>query len=124
MFSSDQFDSLIKEVAARLGVGDTAATGSKNNSSGGKDGKHNSSAGSGSSGTSRNAAISPEKALVIAGLLGGVFEVTSVLVDKRQRVEILLSGSLRRKTQLDMLMDQIGQLPFDEVVRAIIDRFD
>lgn len=57
--------------------------------------------------------LNPSELLVIAGLIGGVLEVDSVLVDRDQTVQIILSGSLKRKTQLDMMMEQIGKMPFD-----------
>lgn len=67
--------------------------------------------------------ITPAQALVIAGILAGTLEVTSVLVDKNQVVEILLSGSLKKKTPLEKMIDQIGKMPFDDVMRALMDRF-
>ncbi|MFZ5643042.1 MAG: hypothetical protein ACOY46_05585 [Bacillota bacterium] len=67
--------------------------------------------------------LTPSQLLVILGLLGGVFEVTSLLVDKDQEVQIVLTGSLKRKTELDKKLDEIGSLPFDEVMGAIIGRF-
>lgn len=67
-------------------------------------------------------AISPEQALVIASLLGNALRVESVLVDRNQAVEIVLTGTLKRKTQMDKLMDQIGSMPFDDVVKAFLQR--
>lgn len=66
--------------------------------------------------------LTAAKALVIAGLLGDALVVNSVLVNRDQVVEIVLTGSLRQKTQLEKILDQIGEMPFDEVVRAIVDR--
>lgn len=66
--------------------------------------------------------LNPSQLLVIAGIIGGGLEVVSVLVDREQNVQIVLSGTLRRetKTQLDRVMEQVGRLPFDEVVKAIM----
>lgn len=61
--------------------------------------------------------------LVIIALLGGVLEVESVLVDKDQEVQIILSGSLKRKTQLDKIMDQVGSQPFDKVMKNLLGRY-
>ena len=66
--------------------------------------------------------ITPEQALVIAGIPGNALKVESVLIDRRQNVEIVLIDTLRRKTQMDKLMDQIGSMPFDNVVKAFIER--
>ena len=66
--------------------------------------------------------INPSQALVIAGILGGVLDVNSILVDKDQRIEILLVGSLKQKTQLEKIMDQIGKMPFDDVLNALLGR--
>lgn len=66
--------------------------------------------------------INPSQLLVISALLAGVIEVTSVLVDRNQTVEIVLTGSLRKKTDLEKLLDQIGSKSFDEVVKALFGR--
>lgn len=66
--------------------------------------------------------LTPQKVLVILGLLGGVLEVKSILIDRDQVVQILLSGSLRRKTRLEKMLDEIGDMPFDEVMKAVLGR--
>ncbi|MCL6589302.1 MAG: hypothetical protein K6U80_05035 [Firmicutes bacterium] len=65
--------------------------------------------------------LTPAQILIIAGFLAGVLEVTSVLVDKDQAVQIVLSGSLKRPTQLDQVMEQIVKMPFDQVMRSIME---
>lgn len=67
--------------------------------------------------------LTPSQLLVVAGLLGGVFQVISVLVDKDQTVQIVLSGSLKRKTEMDKMLDSIGSMSFDDVMKAIIEHF-
>jgi len=67
-------------------------------------------------------ALSPQKVLVILGLLGGVLEVDSILVDRDQIIQIRLNGSLRRKTRLDKMLDEIGDMPFDDVLKSILRR--
>lgn len=64
--------------------------------------------------------LNPSQLLVIAGLVGGVLQVQSVLVDRDQAIQIVLAGSLKRRTQLDMVMEQIGKMPFDQVMAAIM----
>ena len=66
--------------------------------------------------------VSPSSALVIAGLLAGVFIVDSILVDRAQNVEVILSGSLKKETQMEKIMDQIGKMPFDEVLKVVMGR--
>lgn len=66
--------------------------------------------------------LTPQKILVILGLLAGVLEVRSILVDRDQVIQILLEGSLRRRTKLDQMLDEIGEMPFDEVLNSIIRR--
>ncbi len=75
---------------------------------------------SGASDSNAFLGLNPSQLLVIAGIVGGVLEVDSVLVDRNQAIEIVLIGSLKRKTQLDMIMKQIGKMPFDQVVAAIM----
>lgn len=58
--------------------------------------------------------ITPAKVLVIAGFLAGALEVRSVMIDRDQIVNILLEGSLKRKTKLDKMLDEIGKMPFDD----------
>ncbi|RJX21716.1 MAG: hypothetical protein C4570_02160 [Ammonifex sp.] len=67
--------------------------------------------------------LTPAQCLVLVGLIGGVLEVNSVLVNKDQQVQIVLIGSLKRKTTMDKLLDSIGARSFDEVMRAIVGHF-
>lgn len=64
--------------------------------------------------------LNPSEILVIAGLISGALEVSSVLLSRDQIVEVSLVGSLRRQTQLEQIMEEIGKLPFDEVMQAIL----
>jgi hypothetical protein len=66
--------------------------------------------------------ITPSQAIVIGGILGGVLNIESVLVDKNQTVEIVLSGSLKKKTVLEKMLDQVGSMPFDEVIKTMLER--
>jgi len=70
-----------------------------------------------------NVNLTSSQILVIVGLLGGVLNVDSVLIDKNQEIQIVLVGSLKRKTQLDKMMDQMGGLPFDEVMKSLLGRY-
>ncbi len=124
MFSADNLNVLFREVMARIsGQGElkngcnkdncmnTCNQNAQNNKSNHQ--KHDSGS---------KISINPSQALAIAGILAGVLDVYSVLVDKDQEVQIVLIGSLKQKTQLEKMMDQIGSMPFDDVLRALMDR--
>lgn len=64
--------------------------------------------------------LNPSQLLAIAGLISGVFNVDSFLVDREQTIQLVLVGSLKRPTPLEKLMGQVGSLPFDQVMRAIL----
>lgn len=66
--------------------------------------------------------LTPQKVLVILGLIAGSLEVNSILIDREQAVQIILIGSLKRKTRLDRMLDEIGGMPFDDVLRAVLGR--
>lgn len=66
--------------------------------------------------------LTPGQLLVIAGILTNVLSVFSLLVATDQHVEIVLRGSLKRKTELDKMLDKMGSMPFDDVFKAIMDR--
>lgn len=107
MFSNNQLDSLMKKAMHQLGLGCEE----DNNDNNSKEKKKN-----------NNLNLTPSQILVISGLLGGVLSVESVLVDKNQTIQIILAGSLKRKTELEKMMDQIGDKPFDEVLKAMLGR--
>lgn len=64
--------------------------------------------------------LNPSEILALAGILSGVLEVSSITVTRDQIVDVSLSGSLQRKTQLEQIMEQIGKCSFEEVMQAII----
>jgi|GEM_PF-1195399 len=109
LFSSDQLNSILKEAMARLNDKGQKNAYDKNDENSARN-------------TGGKLTITPSQALVIAGIIGGVLNVDSVLVGIDQRVEIILTGSLKQKTGLEKMMDQIGSMPFDEVVKALIGR--
>jgi hypothetical protein len=63
----------------------------------------------------------PSELLVIAGIVCDALQVASVLVNRNQAIEIVLVGSLKKRTQLDKVMEQIGKMPFDQVVKSIME---
>lgn len=108
MSSSDQVNNAIKELLTRL---NPSVPSNEQNKSGKCENKAGDTSG-----------IHPSQALIIGALLAGVLEVASVLVDRDQTIEIVLTGSLKKKTDLEKLLDQIGSRPFDEVVKAMLGR--
>lgn len=64
--------------------------------------------------------LNPSEILVLAGLLSGALEVSSIFVGRDQVVEVSLVGSLRRPTQTEIIMNQIGKCSFEEVIQAIL----
>lgn len=118
MSSHNNYDSAINSIFSHLvGAGsDSSAQKRSNNSSSG------SKSCSSDSSNSLLSQLTPSKILVIAGLLGDALTVDSISVDRDQNIEIVLIGSLKQKTQLEKVMDQVGKLPFDEVMKSIIGR--
>lgn len=112
MFSAGDLDPLMERILSQLGLGTGfSPRAPRQKADGGSQG-----------GRDRIAKFSPEKTLVILGLLGGVLEVKSILIDRDQLINIVLEGSLKRKTKLDNYLDEIGAMPFDDVLRAILGR--
>ncbi|MFZ7101812.1 MAG: hypothetical protein ACOWWO_04015 [Peptococcaceae bacterium] len=74
-------------------------------------------------GTGTGFCLTPSQTLVILGLLGGVLSIESILVDKDQTVNIVLEGTLKRKSKMDKILDQMGHLSFEEVMKALFERF-
>lgn len=64
--------------------------------------------------------LNPSEILVLAGIICGVLKVSSMTLSREQVVVINLEGSLRRPTQLEKVMGQIGQCSFEEVMQAMM----
>lgn len=120
MFSPEQLNSLIREISSRLGSQQCAGGGK--NHAGGCGGGNSALCGGGDSGSCNPITLTATQLIVIAGILGGVLAVDSVLVDRDQIVQIVLEGSLKRKTELDKMLDKMGSMPFDDVLKAMLER--
>jgi len=110
VFSSSELNTLLEQIVSQLGRGTDDFTKETPTKSTGRC-KCN---------KKKAPVLTPQKALVILGLLVGALEVKSILIDRDQIVNILLDGSLKRKTRLDKMLDEIGDMPFEEVLRAIM----
>ena len=108
MFSEEELEG-IKEIIALF----NSSANSKNNT----DHPEKSVA---SKNTTPKGNLNPSEILVLAGLLSSALEVSSISVGRDQIVEISLVGSLRRPTQMEKIMNQIGKCSFEEVIQAIL----
>jgi hypothetical protein len=109
MLSENNVNQLKARIMEQIGLTD----GGGGKCGGGKDG------GNDSTGESP----APSSILVALGLLSGVLEVLSVLVDRDQTVQFVLQGSLKRKTDLDRALEELGSHSFEEVVTALLNQY-
>ncbi|WP_347490776.1 hypothetical protein [Desulfoscipio sp. XC116] len=116
MLSQNQLDALMEKIMNSLG--DTGGSTSMICGNSGESGD-----GDAQDGSVCPISLTPSAILVLAGILGGVLNVNSILIDNSRQVQILLTGSLKRKTEIDKMLDAVGCKTFDEVVGAIVDRF-
>ncbi|MCM3341778.1 MULTISPECIES: hypothetical protein [unclassified Paenibacillus] len=63
--------------------------------------------------------LTVDQIAVIAALLTNSLKVQSILVDRDQAVEVLLIGSLRKKTQMDQLVEQISDLSIGDFLDSL-----
>lgn len=66
--------------------------------------------------------LSPQQIAVIAGLLANALTVESVLISKDQDIQVLLSGSLRRKTKMDQMIEEMSGMSVGDLMDAIMRR--
>ncbi len=129
MFSAEDIEKAKKIIAElsqfNLGQGNNA--GKKDQQSGNHRKVHTKMNNTGSTDNSfikEGISILPSELLVIAGIICDVLQVNSVLVNRNQEVQIVLIGTLKASTQLDKVMRQLGHMPFDQVMKCIIDNCD
>jgi hypothetical protein len=63
--------------------------------------------------------LSPQQIAVILALLSNSLFVQSLLVDKDQTVQIVLEGSLKRKSRMDMLLDELSKMSMGELMDSL-----
>ncbi|WP_223069191.1 hypothetical protein [Paenibacillus caui] len=66
--------------------------------------------------------LTPQQIAVIAGILTNTLSVDSVLIGRDQRLEILLVGSLRRRTRIDELINELSNANLADVIDSILNR--
>ncbi|QSZ28019.1 hypothetical protein ACETAC_03945 [Aceticella autotrophica] len=64
--------------------------------------------------------ITPSGLLVILGLLLGVLTPESVIVDRNQCVQIVLMGSLKKKTDIGEMLKNANVISFDDMMKFLI----
>ncbi|MEY9095264.1 hypothetical protein [Paenibacillus sp. RC84] len=96
--------------------GNASVLGSRN----GNGNKNGSQAGSGKKKKERR--LTPQQLAVVVGLLTNSLDVLSVLIDKDQRIEIVLEGSIRRKTEADRVAEELENISVAELIEALIRR--
>lgn len=76
------------------------------------------------------APFTPQKALVILGLLTGALEVDNIVIDRDQTIQIVLQGSLKLRTKttkekngMDELLNMVGSMPFEYVMKTLLGWF-
>lgn len=66
--------------------------------------------------------LTPAEIMLVAGILTDALSIESLSVNRDQQIQIVVGGSLKRKTELEKTLDEIGQKPFDEVLKALLTR--
>lgn len=109
MFSAEDLER-IKEIIHQFNMGQ-----SKNNN-----GNGTKNPGRGQNHAKELPTLNPPEILALTGILCGTLKVSSLTLSREQVVLVSLEGSLRRPTQLEKVMGQIGQCSFEEVLRAMM----
>lgn len=114
MISDNHMELFMKKVMDQLGIKEA---------DGNKDNKRNPNENKNNNDKCKKPRLSTSQILVITALLADALEVNSFSVDRNQEIQIILTGSLKRKTQMEKIMDQVGQKPFDEVMKTLMGRY-
>ena len=66
--------------------------------------------------------LTPQHMAVIAGLLTNALEVQSIMLDKDQTIEIVLVGSIRKKTKADQIAEDLADISVADLINALMNR--
>ena len=66
--------------------------------------------------------LTPQQLAVIAGLLTNALEVQSIMLDKDQTIEIVLVGSIRKKTKADQIAEELADISVADLISALMNR--
>ena len=78
------------------------------------------SKGHGAGGNKKKTKLSPQQLAVVVGLLTNSLDVISLLIDKDQRIQIVLEGSIRKKTKADRVAEQLNDISVSELIDAYL----
>lgn len=63
--------------------------------------------------------LTPQQLAVVAALLTNAVTVRSILIDTNQTVQIVLEGTLHKKTKTDKLLSELNEISLGDLIRAI-----
>jgi hypothetical protein len=66
--------------------------------------------------------LTPQQLAVIAGLLTNALEVQSIMLDRDQTIEIVLVGSIRKKTKADQIAEDLADISVADLINALMNR--
>ncbi|GAE31240.1 hypothetical protein [Halalkalibacter hemicellulosilyticus] len=68
--------------------------------------------------------LSPNTLAVVTALLTNALTVQSVLIDKDKTIQVLLEGSLHapKKSELDILIDQVRDVPVGDFINSLLNQ--
>jgi hypothetical protein len=64
--------------------------------------------------------LTPQQLAVIAALLTNALHVESVLINKDKTVQIVLQGSLKRKTRMDRILEEMNDMTIGDFIKSIM----
>ena len=79
-------------------------------------------AGKRGTGAASSPRLSPQQLAVVIGLLTNALSVESVLLDKDQTIQIVLEGSIRKKTKADRVAAALDDVTVGELFAALLRR--
>ena len=85
-------------------------------------GKSKTGAGKPAAGAAKPPKLSPQQLAVVIGLLTNALSVESVLLDKDQTIQIVLEGSIRKKTKADRVAAALDDVSVGELFAALLRR--
>jgi len=127
---SDNIEDQLKEILKKFGIKedmddkkDEPEDNPDENDGSGKDGSNNDDSGKKNDGENEKKqvkALTPSEIIVILGILAGTLEPISIIVDRNQGVQIILSGSLKKKIVVEDEVKEIENEYLSSAIKALI----
>ncbi|MGB9678525.1 MAG: hypothetical protein ACPL3A_00825 [Thermoanaerobacteraceae bacterium] len=127
---SDNIEDQLKEILKKFGIKedmddkkDEPEDNPDENDGSGKDGSNNDDSGKKNDGGDEKKqvkALTPSEIIVILGILAGTLEPISIIVDRNQGVQIILSGSLKKKILVEDEVKEIENEYLSSAIKALI----